>query len=55
MTLKNKLRRIIEGKLTTLPRGDIVKLVNYIKSQNREIRRLAALKSTTPEIEIVDV
>lgn len=54
MTLVNKLKAIVDGQLHTLTQGDVRKIVNYIKAQNREIRRLAALKGVDIEIDIVE-
>ena len=55
MTIKNKLKAIIEGSRNTLTRGDVVKIVNYVKAQNKEIKRLGKLKNTEIEITIVDI
>lgn len=54
MTLKNKLKQIIKGKTNTLARGDVVKIANYIKNLEAEIRRLSQAKNLPVEITIVE-
>lgn len=54
MTLKNKLKAILSGQLATLTQADVRKIVNYIKSLEREVKRLSSLKAADIEITIVE-
>ena len=55
MTLPERLKRIVAGEVLTLKRTDVAKIVNHVKSQNKEIRRLSELKNADIEITIIDL
>lgn len=52
--MKGKLKKVVDRQVTSLLYGDVVKTYNYIILLEKEIRRLAALKSAEIEIEIED-